>query len=113
MLALLYYPAFYYPLLACATVQHRVGYLLGCLLSWCHCVLYIWQKVDCPQTPKVKTEKNADGEKLGRSQLDEQLSLVKPGDFLPIGYIKVLEKFGTPIWIFINVVGSKNQNVLI
>ncbi|XP_039193497.1 receptor for retinol uptake STRA6 [Crotalus tigris] len=53
MLALLYYPAFYYPLLACATVQHRVGYLLGCLLSWCHCVLYIWQKVECPQSPKI------------------------------------------------------------
>ncbi|XP_063170016.1 receptor for retinol uptake STRA6 isoform X1 [Candoia aspera] len=53
MLALLYYPAFYYPLLACATVRHRVGYLLGCLLSWCHCVLSVWQKVECPQSPKI------------------------------------------------------------
>ncbi|XP_034265426.1 receptor for retinol uptake STRA6 isoform X2 [Pantherophis guttatus] len=53
MLALFYYPAFYYPLLACATVRHRVGYLLGCLLSWCHCVVYIWQKVECPQSSKI------------------------------------------------------------
>ncbi|XP_032846089.2 receptor for retinol uptake STRA6 isoform X2 [Tyto alba] len=53
ILALLYYPAFYYPLLACATVRHRVSYLVGCLLSWCHCVVHIWQKVDCPQSPKI------------------------------------------------------------
>ncbi|XP_070618725.1 receptor for retinol uptake STRA6 [Erythrolamprus reginae] len=53
MLALFYYPAFYYPLLACATVRRRVGYLLGCLLSWCHCVFYIWQKVECPQSSKI------------------------------------------------------------
>ncbi|NWH74234.1 STRA6 protein, partial [Piaya cayana] len=53
ILALLYYPAFYYPLIACATVRHRVSYLLGCLLSWCHCVIHIWQKVDCPQSPKI------------------------------------------------------------
>ncbi|XP_009989324.1 PREDICTED: stimulated by retinoic acid gene 6 protein homolog, partial [Tauraco erythrolophus] len=53
ILALLYYPAFYYPLIACATVRHRVSYLLGCLLSWCHCVVHIWQKVDCPQSPKI------------------------------------------------------------
>ncbi|XP_008496820.2 receptor for retinol uptake STRA6 [Calypte anna] len=53
ILALLYYPAFYYPLLACATVRHKLGYLLGCLLSWCHCAIHIWQKVDCPQSPKI------------------------------------------------------------
>uniref|UniRef100_A0A663DYC4 Receptor for retinol uptake STRA6 n=1 Tax=Aquila chrysaetos chrysaetos TaxID=223781 RepID=A0A663DYC4_AQUCH len=53
ILALLYYPAFYYPLIACATVRHRVSYLVGCLLSWCHCVVHIWQKVDCPQSPKI------------------------------------------------------------
>ncbi|NXS91429.1 STRA6 protein, partial [Jacana jacana] len=53
ILALLYYPAFYYPLIACATVRHRLSYLVGCLLSWCHCVVHIWQKVDCPQTPKI------------------------------------------------------------
>lgn len=55
ILALLYYPAFYYPLAACATVGHRASYLLGCLLSWCHCVVHVWQKVDCPQSPKVHT----------------------------------------------------------
>ncbi|XP_065703526.1 receptor for retinol uptake STRA6 [Patagioenas fasciata] len=53
ILALLYYPAFYYPLVACATVRHRLSYLLGCLLSWCHCLVHIWQKVDCPQSPKI------------------------------------------------------------
>uniref|UniRef100_A0A8C9F673 Receptor for retinol uptake STRA6 n=1 Tax=Pavo cristatus TaxID=9049 RepID=A0A8C9F673_PAVCR len=53
ILALLYYPAFYYPLAACATVGHRASYLLGCLLSWCHCVVHVWQKVDCPQSPKI------------------------------------------------------------
>ncbi|NXL90462.1 STRA6 protein, partial [Alectura lathami] len=53
ILALLYYPAFYYPLAACAAVGHRAGYLLGCLLSWCHCLVHVWQKVDCPQSPKI------------------------------------------------------------
>ncbi|NWX87403.1 STRA6 protein, partial [Nothoprocta pentlandii] len=53
ILALLYYPAFYYPLAACATTRHRAGYAAGCLLSWCHCVVHIWQKVDCPQSPKI------------------------------------------------------------
>ncbi|XP_064013164.1 receptor for retinol uptake STRA6 [Pogoniulus pusillus] len=53
ILALLYYPAFYYPLVACATLGHRLGYLLGCLLSWCHCLVHVWQKVDCPQSPKI------------------------------------------------------------
>ncbi|XP_019333421.1 receptor for retinol uptake STRA6 isoform X1 [Alligator mississippiensis] len=53
IMALLYYPAFYYPLIACATVRHRAGYLMGCLLSWCHCVVHIWQKVDCPQSSKI------------------------------------------------------------
>ncbi|XP_015728235.1 receptor for retinol uptake STRA6 isoform X1 [Coturnix japonica] len=53
ILALLYYPAFYYPLAACATVGHKASYLLGCLLSWCHFVVHVWQKVDCPQSPKI------------------------------------------------------------
>ncbi|XP_048723558.1 receptor for retinol uptake STRA6 isoform X2 [Caretta caretta] len=53
IMALLYYPAFYYPLIACATIRHRAGYFVGCLLSWCHCVVHIWQKVDCPQSSKV------------------------------------------------------------
>ncbi|XP_053896957.1 receptor for retinol uptake STRA6 isoform X1 [Malaclemys terrapin pileata] len=53
IMALLYYPAFYYPLIACATIRHRAGYFVGCLLSWCHCLVHIWQKVDCPQSPKI------------------------------------------------------------
>ncbi|XP_074088792.1 receptor for retinol uptake STRA6 [Macrotis lagotis] len=52
-LALLYYPALYYPLIACATVRHRAGYILGCLLSWTHCGVQISYKVECPQTPQV------------------------------------------------------------
>ncbi|XP_068927285.1 receptor for retinol uptake STRA6 isoform X2 [Petaurus breviceps papuanus] len=52
-LALLYYPALYYPLMACATVRHQAGYVLGCLLSWAHCGVQIWHRVECPQTPKV------------------------------------------------------------
>ncbi|XP_020850354.1 receptor for retinol uptake STRA6 isoform X1 [Phascolarctos cinereus] len=52
-LALLYYPALYYPLIACATVQHQAGYILGCLLSWAHCGVQIWHKVECPETAKV------------------------------------------------------------
>ncbi|XP_067399311.1 receptor for retinol uptake STRA6 isoform X2 [Emydura macquarii macquarii] len=53
IMALLYYPAFYYPLIACATIRRRAGYFAGCLLSWCHCAVHIWQKVDCPQSPKI------------------------------------------------------------
>ncbi|XP_067871594.1 receptor for retinol uptake stra6 isoform X2 [Heterodontus francisci] len=51
--ALLYYPALYYPLLACATVKSKVGYLLGGLLSWLHCGVLIWQKVECPLSSKL------------------------------------------------------------
>ncbi|KAJ6664131.1 hypothetical protein lerEdw1_008346 [Lerista edwardsae] len=53
IMALLYYPALYYPLVACATVRHRAGYFFGCLLSWCHCVVQIWQTVECPQSSKI------------------------------------------------------------
>ncbi|XP_074862849.1 receptor for retinol uptake STRA6 [Carettochelys insculpta] len=53
IMALFYYPAFYYPLIACATIRHRAGYFIGSLLSWGHCVVHIWQKVDCPQSPKI------------------------------------------------------------
>ncbi|XP_051838221.1 receptor for retinol uptake STRA6 [Antechinus flavipes] len=52
-LGLLYYPALYYPLMACATVRHQAGYILGCLLSWAHCGVQIWYKVECPQTNKI------------------------------------------------------------
>ncbi|XP_068131839.1 receptor for retinol uptake STRA6 [Hyperolius riggenbachi] len=54
ILALFYYPALYYPLLACnnlagSRAQKAVGYTVGAILSWMHCAALIWQKVDCPQ----------------------------------------------------------------
>ncbi|XP_072881603.1 receptor for retinol uptake stra6 [Hemitrygon akajei] len=51
--ALLYYPALYYPLLACATVKNKAGYLLGTLLSWLHCGVLIWQKIECPLSAQI------------------------------------------------------------
>ncbi|KAL2093243.1 hypothetical protein ACEWY4_010555 [Coilia grayii] len=53
MLALIYYPALYYPLLACGTLHSPVGYVLGSLLSWSHFGVLVWQKVDCPKTPEI------------------------------------------------------------
>ncbi|CAK6432707.1 unnamed protein product [Pipistrellus nathusii] len=53
MLALLYYPAFYYSLAACATVRHVAAYLLGSVLSWAHFGVQIWLKAECPQAPKI------------------------------------------------------------
>lgn len=56
MLALLYYPAFYYSLAACATVRHVAAHLLGSVLSWAHFGVQVWQKAECPQAPKVTTD---------------------------------------------------------
>ncbi|NXB64722.1 STRA6 protein, partial [Struthidea cinerea] len=53
IMALLYYPAFYFPLLACAASGHRLGYLAGSLLAWGHCLAQGWQKVQCPLSPKL------------------------------------------------------------
>ncbi|XP_053497288.1 receptor for retinol uptake stra6 [Ictalurus furcatus] len=53
ILALFYYPALYYPLLACGTLHITVGYVLGSLLSWTHFGILIWHKVDCPKTPQI------------------------------------------------------------
>ncbi|XP_055048241.2 receptor for retinol uptake stra6 isoform X1 [Misgurnus anguillicaudatus] len=53
ILALLYYPALYYPLLACGTLQNKVGYVLGSMLSWTHFVVLVWQKADCPKSPQI------------------------------------------------------------
>ncbi|XP_051979221.1 receptor for retinol uptake stra6-like [Xyrauchen texanus] len=53
ILALLYYPALYYPLLACGTLHNKVGYVLGSLLSWTHFGVLVWQKADCPKTPQI------------------------------------------------------------
>uniref|UniRef100_A0A8C9K3L4 Receptor for retinol uptake STRA6 n=1 Tax=Panthera tigris altaica TaxID=74533 RepID=A0A8C9K3L4_PANTA len=53
ILALLYYPALYYPLAACATVRHGAAHLLGSTLSWAHFGVQVWQRVECPQAPKI------------------------------------------------------------
>ncbi|XP_063053458.1 receptor for retinol uptake stra6 isoform X2 [Engraulis encrasicolus] len=53
VLAMIYYPALYYPLLACGTLHSPVGYVLGSLLSWSHFGVLVWQKVDCPRTPEI------------------------------------------------------------
>uniref|UniRef100_A0A4W3I3M4 Receptor for retinol uptake STRA6 n=1 Tax=Callorhinchus milii TaxID=7868 RepID=A0A4W3I3M4_CALMI len=53
ILALLYYPALYYPLLACAAVKSKAGYLLGSLLSWVHCGIQIWHKAECPYSLEI------------------------------------------------------------
>ncbi|XP_029430576.1 receptor for retinol uptake STRA6 isoform X2 [Rhinatrema bivittatum] len=53
ILALLYYPALYYPLLACMTMRHWAGDILGSMLSWFHCGMLLWQKIECPQAPKI------------------------------------------------------------
>ncbi|XP_021028847.1 receptor for retinol uptake STRA6 [Mus caroli] len=52
LLALLYYPALYYPLAACASAGHQAAYLLGTVLSWAHFGVQVWQKAECPQDPK-------------------------------------------------------------
>nr|XP_009003479.1 receptor for retinol uptake STRA6 isoform X1 [Callithrix jacchus]XP_009003480.1 receptor for retinol uptake STRA6 isoform X1 [Callithrix jacchus]XP_009003481.1 receptor for retinol uptake STRA6 isoform X1 [Callithrix jacchus]XP_009003482.1 receptor for retinol uptake STRA6 isoform X1 [Callithrix jacchus]XP_017832236.1 receptor for retinol uptake STRA6 isoform X1 [Callithrix jacchus] len=53
MLGLFYYAALYYPLAACATAGHRAAHLLGSTLSWAHLGVQVWQRAECPQTPKV------------------------------------------------------------
>ncbi|KAK2500881.1 hypothetical protein MC885_005281 [Smutsia gigantea] len=53
MLALLYYPALYYPVAACATVRHGAAHLLGSVLSWAHFGVQVWQRAECPQARKI------------------------------------------------------------
>ncbi|XP_006153439.1 receptor for retinol uptake STRA6 [Tupaia chinensis] len=53
MLGLLYYPAVYYPLAACATAEHGAALLLGSVLSWAHFGVQVWQWAECPQVPKI------------------------------------------------------------
>ncbi|XP_056272631.1 receptor for retinol uptake stra6 [Pseudoliparis swirei] len=53
ILGLFYYPALYYPLLACGTLHNKVGYVLGSFLSWTHFSILVWQKFDCPRTPLI------------------------------------------------------------
>lgn len=56
ILGVFYYPALYYPLLACGTLHNKVGYVLGSLLSWTHFGVLVWQKIDCPKTPLVRND---------------------------------------------------------
>lgn len=56
ILGVFYYPALYYPLLACGTLHNKVGYVLGSLLSWTHFGVLVWQKIDCPKTPLVSKD---------------------------------------------------------
>lgn len=56
ILGIFYYPALYYPLLACGTLHNKVGYVLGSLLSWTHFGVLVWQKIDCPITPLVSKD---------------------------------------------------------
>ncbi|XP_048473171.1 receptor for retinol uptake stra6 isoform X1 [Rhincodon typus] len=53
IIALLYYPALYYPLLVCATVKNKLGYFLGSVLSWLHFSILLCQKVQCPLSSKL------------------------------------------------------------
>uniref|UniRef100_H0Z0S5 Receptor for retinol uptake STRA6 n=1 Tax=Taeniopygia guttata TaxID=59729 RepID=H0Z0S5_TAEGU len=53
VLALLYVPALYSPLLACAGPRHRLGYAAGTLLAWGHCGAHAWQRAQCPLAPQV------------------------------------------------------------
>lgn len=52
--AIFYYPLLFYPLLLCNTLQHKLGYVFGTLLSFTHFIILLWQKIDCPRTPEVR-----------------------------------------------------------
>ncbi|XP_061593927.1 receptor for retinol uptake stra6-like [Cololabis saira] len=53
IIAIFYYPVLYYPLLVCATLQRKSGYVFGTLLSFTHFGVLVWQKFDCPKTPEI------------------------------------------------------------
>ncbi|KAF3686749.1 Receptor for retinol uptake stra6 [Channa argus] len=53
IIAIIYYPVLYYPLLVCSTLQRKAGYVFGALLSFCHFGVMVWQKFDCPTTPEI------------------------------------------------------------
>uniref|UniRef100_A0A8C3Y4M8 Receptor for retinol uptake STRA6 n=1 Tax=Catharus ustulatus TaxID=91951 RepID=A0A8C3Y4M8_CATUS len=53
ILALLYYPVFYAPLLACASPRHRLGYAAGALLAWAHCAAQLGHRLQCPLATKI------------------------------------------------------------
>ncbi|CAJ1049884.1 receptor for retinol uptake stra6-like [Xyrichtys novacula] len=53
IMAIFYYPLLYFPLMVCGTLQHKVGYVIGMLLSFGHFGGLVWQKFDCPKTPEI------------------------------------------------------------
>ncbi|KAM9408351.1 LOW QUALITY PROTEIN: receptor for retinol uptake stra6-like [Pholidichthys leucotaenia] len=53
IIAIFYYPVLYYPLLVCTTLQHKVAYMFGAVLSFTHFGVLVWQKFDCPKTPEI------------------------------------------------------------
>ncbi|NXR50613.1 STRA6 protein, partial [Hippolais icterina] len=53
ILALLYYPVFYFPLLGCAGPRHRLGYAAGTLLAWGHCGAQLGHRLQCPLAPTI------------------------------------------------------------
>lgn len=67
ILGVFYYPALYYPLLACGTLHNKVGYVLGSLLSWTHFGVLVWQKIDCPVTPLVSNRTFVSGSMSNRN----------------------------------------------
>lgn len=54
IIAIFYYPLLFYPLLLCNTLQHKVGYVFGTLLSFTHFIILLWQKLECSKTPQVR-----------------------------------------------------------
>lgn len=87
ILALLYYPALYYPLAACATVRHGAAHLLGSTLSWAHFGVQVWQRVECPQAPKV-TADSQQPEAEGHGGLREPARLLS--SYLCAGLLRCL-----------------------
>ncbi|NXR78622.1 STRA6 protein, partial [Pycnonotus jocosus] len=53
ILALLYYPVFYFPLLGCAGPRHRLGYAGGTLLAWGHCGAQLALRLHVPVCPQL------------------------------------------------------------
>lgn len=58
--AIFYYPLLYYPLLVCGSLQRKAGYAFGALLSSSHLGVLLWQRFDCPKTPEVSHEVQAE-----------------------------------------------------
>ncbi|XP_039909890.1 receptor for retinol uptake STRA6 [Hirundo rustica] len=53
VLALLYYPLLYLPLLGCAAPRRALAHAAGALLAWGHCGTQLAQRLQCPLAHKV------------------------------------------------------------